>query len=310
MCWILSRSSLQISMLLGAFTNTTYAQDPLQQHRDTIRIITHAANEVCSKVETIGSTSDYELSGEAKATVNIVLKRLADVGVRGSGTIRGSEYENVLQKDLAGVLKSNMDCKREVFNTLAATLLPKTPTPTPPPPPPNYVNGWTVEISGQGAGGGNFAPVSVTPFVAKIPAAIDAAPHLPPGTSPRNTYLALKASTTHRVTAAGTWLYQFQFATRSFAQCQPLDFRSDGVPARAPGLALSGIPASGHPSTDLRPVTFSVEQDIGKHELTVGLRCYVLGAEFPVISVTVQDPSRTPFRRPVDGEFTTPEIEG
>src|SRR5215210_5204320 len=103
MCWILSRSSLQIPMLLGAFTNATYAQDPLQQHRDAIRIITDVANEVCSKVETRGGTSDYELTGEVKATVNIVLKRLADVGIRGSGTIRGSEYENVLQKDLGPV---------------------------------------------------------------------------------------------------------------------------------------------------------------------------------------------------------------
>lgn len=300
---------LSLAALCLTAPTVTEAQ-PTQAANDKIAQGVRVIRDLCGTGVSRSTQQQYV----GKVEGGITLRRLPGASAEGSITYSTTEAEGLagaLQKELtqAGerLSQSQIECmKPYIDRILDAILGPQRFGKTDPPL--RHVNGWKVEVSGQGAGGGNFAPVVVAPFIAPTPAAIEVTSYLPPQTSRRNLRLEVKASTTHHVKVAGTWSYNFRFHTQSFAQCDPLDFRSDGVPATVVGAAQTGNPGVRGPTTDLQPVNFSVEQGVGDHDLTVGLRCWVLGAQFPVISVTIQDPRQAPPQNPVGGEFTTPEL--
>jgi hypothetical protein len=80
-----------------------------------------------------GSGSNLELSGAAKAELDSLLKRIASLGIQGSAKYQQSQFQGLLQKDLATALKNSTDCKLKVFDALKDKLLsaatePKAPT--------------------------------------------------------------------------------------------------------------------------------------------------------------------------------------
>jgi hypothetical protein len=108
------------SAFADAFTDQTAALD----------VIKKAAEDFCYQIEQHGSRSSAEISGEASASLNAAIAKLADLHIKGVGKYETEESRGVLQKDLATVLKSSIDCKRDVFDTLANKMLGWRPPPS------------------------------------------------------------------------------------------------------------------------------------------------------------------------------------
>jgi hypothetical protein len=104
-----------------------------------LKIIRETAADICSATAVLpqGSSSEAQLSGEAKAKLGGAVAKLADLGIAGAAKYRSSEFSGVLQQQLADVIKKNTDCKLEVFKSLQGILLgtllipPRHPAPSP-----------------------------------------------------------------------------------------------------------------------------------------------------------------------------------
>ncbi len=87
--------------------------------------IADTADRICGMVATQGEASGSKINGDVHTELNGLAKRLASLGVSGSGNITSSKYEGVLQQDLPTTLKDARDCKLKVLDKLqAAVLLP------------------------------------------------------------------------------------------------------------------------------------------------------------------------------------------
>jgi hypothetical protein len=108
------------SALADAFTDQYAALD----------VIKKTADDVCYHIDQQGSRSSAEISGEAGAAINAAIAKLADLHIKGVGKYETEESKGVLQKDLATVIKSSIDCRLDVFNTLANKMLGWRPPPS------------------------------------------------------------------------------------------------------------------------------------------------------------------------------------
>jgi hypothetical protein len=79
------------------------------------------------------------MTGDVRAQLSGLAKRLADLGISGTGDITSESYEGILQGELATALKDMRECKLAVFNSLKQVLLPA-PPPAPPQQPPRNPN--------------------------------------------------------------------------------------------------------------------------------------------------------------------------
>jgi hypothetical protein len=87
----------------------------LDTQQRALNIIGEFANSICSKIPLEGGSTDTQLSGEAKAELNNILNRLADLGVKGSAEFTNKEYRNVLQNELAKTIIDSNNCRLVVF---------------------------------------------------------------------------------------------------------------------------------------------------------------------------------------------------
>jgi hypothetical protein len=92
--------------------------------------VSDTADRICGIVATIGQSDSTKVSGDVHAELTGLARRLASAGVSGAGDITSTNYQNVLQTDLAATLKDVRDCKLKVFERLAATTLPGVPLPS------------------------------------------------------------------------------------------------------------------------------------------------------------------------------------
>lgn len=86
-----------------------------------------------------------------------LIKKLADLGVSGTGKYAHEENIGVLQKDLAGVIKSGNDCRRDVFMRLVEIFFPTAIASQAPASPPPIAdvrpqvslgpNGWEITVA-------------------------------------------------------------------------------------------------------------------------------------------------------------------
>lgn len=88
-----------------------------------LEIISDFANDICGSIPLEGTSSDIKLSGKAKASLNDVLKKIADLGIEGAAKYQASEYKGPLQADLAEILSKTQDCKQNIWNDLKEKLL-------------------------------------------------------------------------------------------------------------------------------------------------------------------------------------------
>lgn len=95
----------------------------LEKQKQALNIIKEFADGICSNISTQGSVSSVEVSLEARVELSKLLSKMADIGVGGSSNHHNGEWSGILQKDLAGILLKNMDCKLEVVKLLNERIL-------------------------------------------------------------------------------------------------------------------------------------------------------------------------------------------
>jgi hypothetical protein len=101
-----------------------YAEN-LDSPTEVLTTIDQFATKICGELPTKkGNNSSIELSGTAKAELLNLLKKLANIGIEGTGKYTHGEYEGVLQKDLALLLTSTQNCRKDLADKLIEKLLP------------------------------------------------------------------------------------------------------------------------------------------------------------------------------------------
>lgn len=85
---------------------------------EALRVIGDFADRLCQTVPLDTSSSRLELSGSAKAELEGIVKKLANLGIQGAGKYESADSKNVLQKDLAEVLRDSRNCRLQVWNDL------------------------------------------------------------------------------------------------------------------------------------------------------------------------------------------------
>ena len=90
---------------------------------EALKHIASFADSICGNLSHAGATSKVEFSGEAKAEFNNLLKKLADLGISGSGKYSASDFSGVPHASVAGALSDQRKCKREMAKLLKDDLL-------------------------------------------------------------------------------------------------------------------------------------------------------------------------------------------
>ena len=81
--------------------DVTAAANNFETQKEALKIISDFADRICLTVKQEGASRGVELSGKAKAELNWLLKRLANLGVEGASQYQSSEYQGVLQEQVA-----------------------------------------------------------------------------------------------------------------------------------------------------------------------------------------------------------------
>lgn len=98
------------------------AQSELDQKEQALDLIASFAERICQEIPIEGEGQKLELSGRAQVELNEILEKLADLGIEGAAKYESEEYKGVLQKDLAELLKNNMQCRLDVLKELKGNM--------------------------------------------------------------------------------------------------------------------------------------------------------------------------------------------
>jgi hypothetical protein len=144
----------------------TTAADNLETKK-ALDILSDFANRICLTVPQTGTSGNVELTGKAKAELNELLKKIANLGVEGAAKYQASEWKGVLQQELAEQLNKSRDCQLEVVRELKDRLLTAVPSPQEPRPvpsptpitgprqlPPKRPGPWAAQLIGSWKTGG------------------------------------------------------------------------------------------------------------------------------------------------------------
>jgi hypothetical protein len=86
--------------------------------------IADTADRICGIVATQGEANGTKVTGDVHAELAGLAKRLASLGISGTGDIASSKYQGLLQQDLPNTLRELRACKLQVLERLQAALLP------------------------------------------------------------------------------------------------------------------------------------------------------------------------------------------
>ncbi len=138
---------LFLIVMASFLTCSTNADTALDRQKEALDMIADFADRFCKDIPLVGQGDSRELSGQAKAELSGIVKKLADLGLEGAGKYQQSEYQGLLQRDFIEGLKSSVDCRLKIWNDLKSTLMTESPavvapdtdvrkdyTPTEPPP--------------------------------------------------------------------------------------------------------------------------------------------------------------------------------
>jgi hypothetical protein len=104
------------------------AEDVLDIQIKALKAITESASSICNTVKTEGSSQSVEVSGDVKAELSGIAKKLADLGISGAGKYTSEKHDmTVLQQDLSNTIKSNSDCRKSVLELLKDKMIPDQP---------------------------------------------------------------------------------------------------------------------------------------------------------------------------------------
>lgn len=133
----LSASFLVVVVLLSLHTHADGAVS-LETQKQALDVIADFADRYCNKIPLTGEGNQVELTGEGKAELNELIKKIVDLKIEGAAKYLSGEYKGVLQKDLIKALEDNATCRKTIWDDLKNRLIPETQAtisqPSPPPP--------------------------------------------------------------------------------------------------------------------------------------------------------------------------------
>ena len=103
--------------------STNNLDKTLETQTKALGIIATFASELCGAIPLNGKYDNLELSGNAKADLSNVVKKVVDLGIEGAAKYQTGEYNGLLQADLIKSLKDSKDCKLQVWSDLKEKLL-------------------------------------------------------------------------------------------------------------------------------------------------------------------------------------------
>jgi hypothetical protein len=83
--------------------------------------ISSTAERLCGYVAQSGRSNNVQVTGDVKAELSGLAKKLADLGISGTGALTTTEYEGVLQEELTTALRDVRDCKIKIRYAPAET---------------------------------------------------------------------------------------------------------------------------------------------------------------------------------------------
>lgn len=115
----LGLAALLLASFLGASAaNAQSTSSQLAVQQGALKSVLEAADRICQTVPPGESKTTLQLSGDAKAEVSKLLKKLVGLGVSGAAKYQSEKATGVLQGQLAETIAKSNDCKRDVLHTL------------------------------------------------------------------------------------------------------------------------------------------------------------------------------------------------
>lgn len=112
----------EVFLVCGMLPSVAPAED-LTNQSAALQVITKAADDICYTIPQEGSRSETRLSGEARADLNTAISKLVGLGFKGAAVYENEKHNGVLQSELAATLRTSIDCKKDVFDTLERKML-------------------------------------------------------------------------------------------------------------------------------------------------------------------------------------------
>jgi hypothetical protein len=120
----MKRASLGVIVATVIAVNPAAAQDQLEFQRRILFVIAETVGRICYTVEQQGREAGIALSLETGSQLRDGLTKLAELDVRSAGRYTSTQYQGVLQYELAATLRQTQDCKQAVFDKLIERMMP------------------------------------------------------------------------------------------------------------------------------------------------------------------------------------------
>ncbi len=111
------------ALVFASAASFSHAEMTEETRSSALKAITDTADKICGSVPTSGDHISLEVKGAISAQLNVLVKKLADLGISGNGDVSSGSYEGLLQQDLPAALADARGCKVHVFDKLQETLL-------------------------------------------------------------------------------------------------------------------------------------------------------------------------------------------
>lgn len=117
---ILSSAAMLVVVTISSVGNNVVAQNSQTEIQQALNMIADFAAKTCADIPLTGN--GIELTGEGKAELSGIFKKIADLGIEGA--VKYQKYEGLYQKDLVKALHNSTSCKFEVFKELKDIFFP------------------------------------------------------------------------------------------------------------------------------------------------------------------------------------------
>jgi hypothetical protein len=114
--------TLMLFFCLPFSSQESYAAS-LEETEKALNMIADFADRLCKDIPLQGHGDNLELTGSAKAELNGIIKKLANLGLDGAIKYQNTEYEGLLQKDLVSALKDSTNCRLQIWKDLKDKLI-------------------------------------------------------------------------------------------------------------------------------------------------------------------------------------------
>ncbi len=119
-----------LALLLVLSSSSVYGESPALD-KEIVITIRDFVEQMCPTIPLEESSSSTELSGNTKAELKGLLKKLADLGIQGALKYQESNYQGLLQNDLYAATRDSTNCKMNVSTMMLGKLLDATSTALP-----------------------------------------------------------------------------------------------------------------------------------------------------------------------------------